>query len=120
MTFTAFLKNHHSTPRKVRLVGDAVKGKSVEEALLVLSYMPKRAALPLKKLILSALANAKADSKSDLVVKDLRVDKGLVMRRSMPRARGSAAPIRKRFSHVRVILGEKITPTKKSLPESKK
>jgi large subunit ribosomal protein L22 len=105
----AFLKNYRQSPRKVRLVANLVKGKPVDQALLELSYLPKRAANPLQKLLKSAVANAKKDGlgAEDLVVKNLTVDKGLVMRRIMPRARGSAAPILKRMSHVKLELSRK-------------
>ncbi len=105
----AFLKNYRQSPRKVRLVASLVKGKTVEQALLELSFLPKRAADPLKKLLQSALANAKSAgfSSEELVVKNFLVDKGLVLKRIMPRARGSAAQILKRMSHVRVELSKK-------------
>jgi large subunit ribosomal protein L22 len=104
MASTAHLKNNRHTPRKMRLVADLVKGKSVEDAVLILKHLPKRAALTLKKLIESAVANAQGASIPHLIVQDVRVDKGIVMKRSMPRARGSAAPIKKRMSHVTVTL----------------
>jgi large subunit ribosomal protein L22 len=105
----AFLKNYRQSPRKVRLVAGLVKGKSVDKALLELSVLPKRASDPIAKLIKSAVANAKKDglSEVDLVVKSITVDKGLVMKRIMPRARGSAAPILKKMSHVRLVLSKK-------------
>lgn len=105
MPSTAFLKNYRQTPRKVRDVANAIKGKTVEEAITILTFLPKRAAEPLKRLIQSAVASAKVmNMTEELIIKDIRVDKGIVMRRSMPRARGSAAPIKKRMSHVRVVL----------------
>lgn len=105
----AFLKNYRQSPRKVRLVADLVKGKRVNEALSELDFLAKRASLPLKKLLLSAMANAKSQGmdQDSLFIKDLRVDKGLVMKRIMPRAMGSAARINKRSSHVSVVLEEK-------------
>lgn len=105
----ASLVNYRQSPRKVRLVAHAVKGKTVAQAELELSYMPKRAADPIKKLIQSAAANARlqgADAET-LVIKSIEVNKGLVMKRFMPRAMGSAKPIRKKMSHVDVVLGEK-------------
>jgi large subunit ribosomal protein L22 len=104
----ASLKHYRQSPRKVRLVANAVKGKSVGEADAVLSFMPKRAADPVRKLIASATANALvAGAAADrLVVKNIEINKGLVMRRYMPRAQGSAKPINKRTSHVEVTLAE--------------
>ena len=105
----AFLKNYHQSPRKVRLVANLIKGKTVDRALLELSHLPKRASSPLEKLLKSAISNAKKDGlgSSDLVVKKMVVDKGLVMKRIMPRARGSASQILKRMSHVTLELSKK-------------
>ncbi|MCH7529630.1 50S ribosomal protein L22 [Patescibacteria group bacterium] len=106
----ATLKNYRQSPRKVRLIADLVRGKSVDHALNTLSFIGKKAADPVKKLITSALANAKqtTGSKSnDLIIKSIQVDKGFVFKRFQARARGRAAPIRKRTSHVSVMLGEK-------------
>ncbi|MEN9582886.1 MAG: ribosomal protein [Candidatus Parcubacteria bacterium] len=117
----AFLKNYRQSPRKVRLVGDAVKGKRVADALLYLSFLPKRAAEPMKKLVASAVANAKqaGESTDDLVIASLRVDKGVVLKRMMPRARGSAFRINKRSSHVALTLAPK-TPKISTKVETKK
>lgn len=105
-TAEATLKNYRQSPRKVRLVTDYVKGKHVARALAELDLLAKRGALPIKKLIESALANAKnLDLDLDtLIIKDLRVDGGAVLMRRMPRARGSAFPLKKRTSHVHVVL----------------
>lgn len=104
----AFLKNYSQSPRKVRIVANYIKGKSVSDALLKLALLNKRASDPIAKLLKSAVANAEqtATSKADLVVKDIRVDKGIVFKRMMPRARGSAARINKRTSRVLIVLGE--------------
>jgi large subunit ribosomal protein L22 len=103
---TAKLSNYRQSPRKVRLVANLVKGKKVPEAVSELAFLAKRAGDPIKKLISSAVANAKnANLKAeDMFVKDVRVDKGMVLKRSMPRARGRAFPINKRTSHVIVVL----------------
>lgn len=106
----ASLSNYKQSPRKVRLITDLVKGKRVSAALTELSFLPKRGALPVKKLIASAVANALNNlgvSVDNLYVKDIRVDKGIVLHRRMPRARGSAFPIKKRTSHLIVVLAEK-------------
>ncbi len=105
----AFLKNYRQSPRKVRLVGDVIKGKRIAEALLILDTLPKRASLPVFTLLSSAIANAKsAGIKEDnLFVENVTVNKGIVMKRSMPRARGSASRINKRTSHVMLTLIEK-------------
>lgn len=111
----AFLKNYRQSPRKVRLVADLLKGKQVDEALIELDFLVKRAGLPIKKLIESAAANAKnlGADRTSLFIKELRVDKGLVMKRMMPRAMGRGARINKRTSHVSVLLAEKVDKVKK-------
>ena len=93
----AQLKTYRQSPRKVRLVSDLVKGKSVEEAIRLLKVTTKSAAKPLCKLIESAAKNAKNSLSGDTVlyIKDFRVDAGVTLKRSMPRARGSAFQILK-------------------------
>lgn len=105
----AELKTYNQSPRKVRLVTDLVKGKKVQDALNALSFLPKRASLPIKKLIESAVANAKVkgEEPANLMIKDLRVDSAGMLVRFMPRAMGRAAPIRKRRSRIVVELATK-------------
>lgn len=105
----AYLKNYRQAPRKVRLVANLIKGKSVAIAELELKHLAKRAALPIEKLLASAVANAKMGGAdvADLIVKDVRVDKGIVMKRHMPRAFGRASAIHKHNSHVMLTLSEK-------------
>ena len=102
----ASLPNYRQSPRKVRLVAKSVRGKKLIEAVTILSFMPKRAAEPIMKLINSAAANSGLP-REELIVKNIEVNKGVVMKRSMPRARGSAFPINKRTSHVLVTLASK-------------
>jgi len=113
---SAQLNNYRQSPRKVRLVADAVRGKKAEEALVILSFMPKRATLPLLKLMASAVANGRGAgiSSESLVVKELTVDKGPTLYRRQPRSRGMANPIRKRTSHIRVVLSESVPKAKKT------
>ncbi len=106
----AQLTNYRQAPRKVRLVANLIKGKRVSHALEQLQFLPKRAALPVANLLRSAIANAKnttSASESDLSVKDIRVDAGVVLKRMMPRARGSGARILKRSSTVVLTLEQK-------------
>lgn len=105
---TAFLKNYKQSPRKVRLVADTVRGKKVKDAQTTLSFMPKRAAGPILTLLNSAIANAKSNNESldTLVVKEISVQKGIVAHRWMPKWRGMAHAIKKRSSHVKIVLGE--------------
>jgi large subunit ribosomal protein L22 len=118
---TAFLKNYRQSPRKVRLVADTVRGKKIKDAQVILDFMPKRAALPLKKLLDSAVANAKVNGESldTLVVKEISVQKGTVAHRWMPKWRGMAHAIKKRSSHVKIVLGEG-KPSKKEAYKAKK
>jgi large subunit ribosomal protein L22 len=111
----ASLSNYRQSPRKVRLVTDAVKGKSVASADVVLSHMDKRAAEPIQKLIRSAAANAKAAGarEENLTVSNIEVNKGIVLKRFMPRAMGRASRINKRTSHVTVTLAETAATSKK-------
>jgi len=101
------------SPRKVRMVVDTVRGKSVSQALSILGFTRKKAALPVQKLLRSAVANAvENDGINDvetLVIDRIMVDEGPTLKRYMPRARGRATPIRKRTSHIRVILRERET-----------
>ena len=110
----ATLSDYRQSPRKVRLVADTVRGKLVEDAIITLSFIPKRSALPLQKLLASALANAKNLSMSTegLVVKEIRVDEGATLYRRRPRSKGMANPIRKRTSRVSVVLAESNARTK--------
>lgn len=105
----AELKNYRQSPRKVRMVVDIVRGKKVKEALNILTVTTKRSSLPIKKLVESAIANAKHNFNlevENLFIKEISVNEGVTAHRWMPRARGSAAPIRKRSSRILVILDE--------------
>jgi large subunit ribosomal protein L22 len=88
-----------------------VRGKDVEGALAILTFDPHHPARDVKKLIESALANARHNfrlEQSNLYVKEIRVDGGPSLKRFFPRAMGRAAPIKRRTSHVTVVLGERI------------
>jgi large subunit ribosomal protein L22 len=102
----AELRKYNQSPRKVRLVTDLVKGKTVPQALAALAFLPKRATLPVKKLIESAAANARAKGEdvSKLKVKNITVDSDGMMVRYMPRAMGRATPIRRKKSRVSIEL----------------
>jgi large subunit ribosomal protein L22 len=105
----AILKNYRQSPRKVRLLADVVRGKKVTEALAALKFVDKRAAGPFSKVIESAIANALQTDKQveRLFIQKVTVDKGTILKRFRPRARGSASRINKRNSHISVELGEK-------------
>jgi large subunit ribosomal protein L22 len=97
------------SPRKVRLIMDEVRGRKVEEALRLLAYSPQKGATLLKKLIDSAVANASANAEIDvdtLFIKKIFADEGPMWKRFRPRAMGRATRIKKRTSHLTVILDE--------------
>ncbi|MSU45383.1 MAG: 50S ribosomal protein L22 [Candidatus Zambryskibacteria bacterium] len=104
----ATLSNFRQAPRKMRMVANAVRGKKVTDVLVNLDFVAKKASLPIKNLILSALANAKALDipTENLIVKTIQVNGGKIMYRRRPAARGSAHPIRKRTSAIFVELAE--------------
>jgi large subunit ribosomal protein L22 len=104
---TAKLRFLRMGPRKVRLVADMIRGKKVTRALDILSVLNKRPARPVLKLLNSAVANAKHNHSlavEDLVVSQIYVDGGPVLKRSMPKAHGRATPIRERTSHINLVL----------------
>ncbi|MDQ5957391.1 MAG: large subunit ribosomal protein [Patescibacteria group bacterium] len=107
----AVLKNYRQSPRKVRLIADLIKGKRVDVAMQQLDLFIKRGSLPMKKLLAQAVANSGKEA-SSLVVKNATVDKGLVMKRYMPRAFGRASQILKRSSHIAIELSEAKTTKK--------
>ena len=109
MDATAKLSFVRLSPQKARLVIDMVRGKRVQEALNILKFSPQRAAEIVAKLVSSAVANAEQKGVGDvdrLFVKTIFVDQGPVLRRFMPKGRGSASRIRKPTSHITVVLGE--------------
>ncbi|MDO8536858.1 MAG: 50S ribosomal protein L22 [bacterium] len=98
-------------PRKVRAVADLVKGLPVNEAEAQLLNIRRRAALPLLKLLRSAVANIKANkrmSEEKFFVESFRVDGGPMLKRGLPRARGMMTPIQKKMSHVTLVLAENL------------
>jgi large subunit ribosomal protein L22 len=97
------------SPRKVRIVGEVIKTKKINDAMGILMYMPQKASFILKKLLDSAIANAKQKKYVDidnLYVKNVMVDPGPVLKRFLPRAMGRATKIRKRISHITMVLDE--------------
>lgn len=115
----ATLKNYHQAPRKVRLVVDLIRGKSVPQARAALSFLPKKSAPDIAKLLDSAVANARAQNfaPEDLFVKSIAVNKGIVMRRYRPFARGRAGSVRKTLSIVTLELGAHAAPKKAAAPK---
>jgi large subunit ribosomal protein L22 len=117
MEVVAKLFSLRMAPRKVRLVADLVRRLPVLEAERQLVFLNKAAAMPLLKLIRSAIANAEHNfklSKETLWISHLTVDGGTTIKRFRPRAHGSAAPIRKRTSHITVKLSDGARPPAKA------
>jgi large subunit ribosomal protein L22 len=114
----ALLKNYHQSPRKVRLVADLIRGKSVPAARAALLYLPKKSSPAISKLLDSAVANARQTGAepANLFVKKITVDKGLVMRRARPFARGRSGSLRKAMSIVFIELGTSVGPAKATKP----
>jgi len=108
----AKLNNCPTSPRKMRLVADLVRGKQVEPALAILKFNQKEASGKIEKLLLSAIANWQAKNEdaniedADLFVKEIRVDGGSMLKRLRPAPQGRAHRIRKRSNHVTLVLGD--------------
>ncbi|MBF25284.1 MAG: 50S ribosomal protein L22 [Flavobacteriales bacterium] len=106
----AILKNCPTSPRKMRLVVDQIRGLEVNKALTLLKHSSKDASVRLEKLLLSAIANWQtkhSDDSSDLFIKEIFVDSGRMLKRIQPAPQGRAHRIRKRSNHVTLILGLK-------------
>lgn len=109
MPAVAKLRHLRIAPRKVRLVVDLIRGKKATEAQTLLKFLPKRASLPIAKLLKSALASAKNNLQLDennLYISKITVDEGPKLKRWQPRARGQAYEIQKKTSHITIILDE--------------
>ncbi len=113
-TSRAKLSNYRAAPRKIRLIADFVRGKEVKKALAELKFLNKRHAEAVIKVIESAFANAQNANKNtdNLAVSEIQVQEGKTLRRMRPGSLGRGLPIKKRLSHIEVVLAEK-TPKKK-------
>ena len=109
----AKLNNCPTSPRKMRLVADIIRGEDVEKALNILKFNSKEASLRLEKLLLSAIANWESKNEgsnienSKLYVKEITVDSGRMLKRIQPAPQGRAHRIRKRSNHVTIVLGSR-------------
>ena len=106
----AALRQTRISLKKANLIAGIVRGKKVNEALSILKFIPKKGAKILYKVIHSATSNAKHNFNVDrslLTVKSIRVDKGPTLKRSRPRSRGMSSPIKKRSSHITLIMETK-------------
>ena len=110
MEITAKTRHIRISPRKLRLVSDLIRGEMVSNAMNTLKFTTKRGAKIIYKTLMSAVANAEVRgtiNMDNLYVKKVWVDEGTTMKRYMPRAQGRATVIRKRLSHLNMILDEK-------------
>ncbi len=110
MEVKAKLRNAKVGAQKARIVANLVRGKNVNEALKILTFMPQKPALFLKKLIESAVANADQKKTIDvdtLYVKHVSIDMGPSLDRFRPRAQGRATPVKKKSSHFNLVLDER-------------
>ncbi len=110
MEARAIVKHVRITPRKVQLVANLIRGKKIDEALAILKYTPRAAAPIIEKLVRSAMANAENNygmNVDDLYISEIYANQGPIMKRYRPRAFGRAAAIKKRTSHIGVVLKEK-------------
>lgn len=109
MQAKAILRNFRMSPQKVRLVADVVRGKRVDDALALLRNMPQKAANEIYRTVASAAANAENNFQMDrdgLVIKTITVDEGPALKRVEFRARGRINQIRKRSSHITVVVDD--------------
>ena len=109
MAALARVRHVRMSPRKMRIVANMIRGKRVDEAMSLLKFMPKKAAFVLRKLLISAVANAEHQGQQDvdaLVVATCSIDNGPILKRWMPRAMGRATRIQHRTSHVTISVDE--------------
>jgi large subunit ribosomal protein L22 len=109
MEYKASHRYADMSARKIRPFAQLIRGRSADEALELLRYLPNKSARLLEQVVKSALGNAEdkgARNLDDLVVLESRIDGGPIMKRIMPRARGTAYPIKRRYSHIQVILSD--------------
>lgn len=116
----ATLSNFRQSPQKVRLIADMIRGKSVPQARIALSFMPKKSSPAVLQLLNSAVANARGehDDADNLFVKTITVNKGPVLKRFAPRARGRAARFSRTMSIITIELGAKHMPVVRPAAEA--
>jgi large subunit ribosomal protein L22 len=125
MSVKATAKGVHMSPRKVRVVAALVRGRTVADALTILSHTPRRAALPVQKVIASAKANAEHNNNlrpDSLVITEISVTAGPRIKRYRPAAQGRALPFQRKLSHIFVTVDGEVRkkPVKAEAVESKK
>ena len=120
MEYRAVYKYADMSARKVRPTAALIRGRMADEALELLKYLPTRSARLVEQVLKSALGNAEdrgAGDIEDLLVVEARVDGGPIMKRIQPRARGTAYPIKKRCSHIHVVLSDGL-PEEQTQPQA--
>ncbi|HMI77907.1 MAG TPA: 50S ribosomal protein L22 [Ferruginibacter sp.] len=124
MEAVAKLNNYPTSPRKMRLLVDLIRGMHVEKALAVLEHNPKHPAVPLRKLVMSAINNWKQSNEggdeNTLIVKTIMVDGARVIKRMRPAPQGRGYRVRKRSNHVTVIVDTTTAGAEAKLAKSKK
>ena len=124
MEAVAILRNYPTSPRKMRLLADLIRGERVEKALAILEHSTKHPAVPMRKLVLSAIDNWKQKNEDGdeglLVIKTIMVDGARVIKRMRPAPQGRGYRVRKRSNHVTVIVDTKATETKAEKTAAKK
>ena len=122
MEAVAKLRNYPTSPRKMRLLADLIRGMQVEKALAVLEHNPKHPAVPMRKLVLSAISNWKQKNEvgdeGQLVVKTIMVDGARTIKRMRPAPQGRGYKIRKRSNHVTVVVDDANAPKVKPQPKA--
>ena len=106
----ATLRFARISSRKVKIVADLIRGKNVDEALAIIKFTPKAASEILEKLLKSAIANAENNhgmNRGNLIVSEIYANQGPTLKRIRPAAKGSAVRIRKRTSHITIVLKER-------------
>lgn len=115
MAISATARTLRISPRKMGLVASLVRGRATDDALVILEHTPKKAAVLLRKVVVSAVANATTNHEmaaNKLVITEIKVSPGLTLKRGRPVSRGRYHPIRRRTSHVTVVVDQLDTTTK--------
>ena len=109
MAAKAHVRHVRMSPRKMRIIANMVRGKPVDQAMALLKVLPKKGAVVIRKLLISAVANAEHQGQQDvdaLVVRECHIDNGPILKRWMPRAMGRANRVQHRTSHVTITVAE--------------
>lgn len=122
MEIRAVSKSVRMSPRKVRLVADAIRSLSIDQAFQVLEATQKRSAMPIMKTLQSAIANATANNNlevSNLIIESVIVNEAQALKRFHPSSRGRVHPYKKKGSHITIVLKEKTIKVEKNVKEDK-